>query len=292
MPVQAEGVAIALAIASNPSVIVLTDSQNACRNFNNGLIHNLALSVLTNHPPIHASVICFSGHQLLPGVNEVAHIGRKDFSRSWRYRFGSSAVAGLGLNRWADGQAACALHFARIYQSVPSVELEDIAWSPTACLVVPSSFLVQRGGTSFQPRDIFQRKTSKSSSHGFAIARTRRCWMTVHALAAGGWWCVFQCVYGETADATPFRRPAALSFELYRNKDDHRIPLACGGGLSVQAGAYSLKVTTAGRTTDLTWSLTSFFDDDSTVVHSFSDGWPVGDSVARITAASGFARPG
>ncbi|XP_050028909.3 uncharacterized protein [Dermacentor andersoni] len=72
-PTHAEEAAIALAIASNPNADVLTDSQNACRNFNKGLIHRSGLSLLTKHPPSQASVTWFSGHLELPGGNEAAH---------------------------------------------------------------------------------------------------------------------------------------------------------------------------------------------------------------------------
>lgn len=72
-PTHAEEAAIALAVASNPNAVVLTDSQNACRNFNNGLIHKSGLSLLTKHPPNQVSVIWFPGHLELPGGNEAAH---------------------------------------------------------------------------------------------------------------------------------------------------------------------------------------------------------------------------
>ncbi|KAH9376679.1 hypothetical protein HPB48_005890 [Haemaphysalis longicornis] len=77
-PTRAEEVAIALAISAHPRAIILTDSQEACRNFLRGRICRQALRIITNQPPEGAQIIWLPGYQGQTGGNVAAHALARD----------------------------------------------------------------------------------------------------------------------------------------------------------------------------------------------------------------------
>lgn len=68
---QGEEAAIALAIASNPRAIILTDSQEACRHFIQGNVFKSTYKILCKHPPENVLIIWTPGHTGQKG-NEAA----------------------------------------------------------------------------------------------------------------------------------------------------------------------------------------------------------------------------
>ncbi|KAH9381670.1 hypothetical protein HPB48_000357 [Haemaphysalis longicornis] len=77
-PTRAEEVAIALAISAHPRAIILTDSQEDCRNFLRGRICRQALRIIANQPPEGPQIIWFPGHQGQTGGNVAAHALARD----------------------------------------------------------------------------------------------------------------------------------------------------------------------------------------------------------------------
>lgn len=59
---QGEEAAIALAIAYNPRAIILTDSQEACRNFIQGNVFKITHQILRKRPPENVLIIWTPGH--------------------------------------------------------------------------------------------------------------------------------------------------------------------------------------------------------------------------------------
>lgn len=83
-PTRAEEVAIALAISAHPRAIIMTDCQEACRNFSRGRVCRQALRIIAHHPPEGAQIIWFPGHQGQTGGNVAAHaLARDSLSRAF-----------------------------------------------------------------------------------------------------------------------------------------------------------------------------------------------------------------
>lgn len=76
-PLQAEEAAIALALSQTQVEVIVTDSQQACRNFASGRIHATTLKIINQKPPTRSVIIIWApAHHGIPG-NEVAnHVAR------------------------------------------------------------------------------------------------------------------------------------------------------------------------------------------------------------------------
>ncbi|KAH7946552.1 hypothetical protein HPB52_000945 [Rhipicephalus sanguineus] len=78
--IVAEEVAIALTIAQATPDTIITDCQQACRNYCNGRIHQTSWQIIHRAPPRRRIKIVWApGHQGVPG-NEIAHLTARGFT--------------------------------------------------------------------------------------------------------------------------------------------------------------------------------------------------------------------
>ncbi|KAG0410233.1 hypothetical protein HPB47_012675, partial [Ixodes persulcatus] len=80
-PLQAEEAAIALALTQTEAEVIVTDSQQAYRNFASGRIHAYTLRLINQNPPTRqVRIVWAPAHQGIPG-NEIANLVARDLTR-------------------------------------------------------------------------------------------------------------------------------------------------------------------------------------------------------------------
>ncbi|KAG0423215.1 hypothetical protein HPB47_001004, partial [Ixodes persulcatus] len=80
-PLQAEEAAIALALTQTEAKVIVTDSQQAYRNFASGHIHAYTLRLINQNPPTRqVRIVWAPAHQGIPG-NEIANLVARDLTR-------------------------------------------------------------------------------------------------------------------------------------------------------------------------------------------------------------------
>ncbi|KAH7974245.1 hypothetical protein HPB49_012635 [Dermacentor silvarum] len=76
-PLQAEEAAIALALSQTQVEVIVTDSQQACRNFASGRIHATTLKIINQKPPTRSVIIIWApAHHGIPGNEVTNHVAR------------------------------------------------------------------------------------------------------------------------------------------------------------------------------------------------------------------------